>query len=331
MKDWIRQLIACIASEEVGSVRIEEAISIKYQNRPKGVFKYRFNDRRSRQNLRHDLVWVCSPSSYNDPYDSSITVEPDTLMKPVIQGLEKDLISRKLGSKGNAEQIDRILNAGSPVLALQKLIMTEFDQVSRKDRKQFCERLEAQIGAWEEIFKKKLSVSHRDSLKVCSFSETQYSIIMWSHYADQHRGFCIEYETESLLPEHLFLRMLYPVVYSKKLFDGTKYYRAALENMQEFNILFPTLAALHKSPEWKYEKEWRLVIPANMIKAASPWHVPTPKRLYLGSRMTDRNKQQLLRICKKKGIEAHNMHLKAGSFSLKAELIQAVKRTSDHN
>ena len=263
MKDWIRQLIACIASDEVGSIRMEEAISIKHRNRPKSVFKYRFNDRRSRQNLRNDLVWVCSPSSYNDPYDSSITVEPDTLMQPAIQAFVKDFISTELGSKIDTEQIDRILNARSPALALQALIMTEFDQVSRKDRKQFREWLEVQLRAWEEKFKEALSATHKDSLKVCSFSETQYSIIMWSHYADQHRGFCIEYETESLPPEHLLLRMLYPVIYSKKLFDGTKYYRAALENKQGFNILFPTLAALHKSPEWKYEKEWRLVIPAN--------------------------------------------------------------------
>jgi hypothetical protein len=252
-------------------------------------------------------------------------------MQPAIQAFVKDFISTELGSKIDTEQIDRILNARSPALALQALIMTGFDQVSRKDRKQFREWLEVQLRAWEEKFKEALSATHKDSLKVCSFSETQYSIIMWSHYADQHRGFCIEYETESLPPEHLLLRMLYPVIYSKKLFDGTKYYRAALENKQGFNILFPTLAALHKSPEWKYEKEWRLVIPANMIKAASPWRVPTPKRLYLGSRMTDHNKQQILRICKKKGIEVHNMHLKIGSFSLKSELTQAVKRTSGCN
>jgi len=71
----------------------------------------------------------------------------------------------------------------------------------------FREPLAAQLKAWEEAFAKTLTASHKDSLKVCSFSGTQYSIIMWSHYADQHRGFCIEYDTNSLPPENLFVRM----------------------------------------------------------------------------------------------------------------------------
>ena len=53
--------------------------------------------------------------------------------------------------------------------------------------------------------------------------------------------------------------MLFPVVYSPNLFDITKYILAAIESPTSFNNLFGILAALHKSLEWEYEKEWRLL------------------------------------------------------------------------
>ena len=318
-------MVECLASEEIESVRAENAIAIKYLNRPKSVFKYRRNDEKSRYNLENDFVWVCSPTAYNDPYDSSISISPGTLTKTVIQDGVREFIAKELGSEVEAHKVEQILNAPNAALALQELIMTEMDQVPPEGRASFRESLAAQLKAWEDAFGRLLPASHKNSLKVCSFSGTQYSIIMWSHYADQHQGFCIEYDTESLPSENLFMRMLYPVIYSGKLFDGTKYYLAAIRNQSKFNILFPALAALHKSPEWSYEKEWRLIIPANLVKEALPWRVPTPKRVYFGKRMPDGEKGQIIKICKKKGIEVHQMHLADDSFCLGSELVVAAE------
>jgi hypothetical protein len=40
--------------------------------------------------------------------------------------------------------------------------------------------------------------------KVSSSSEVSDSILMWSHYADNHRGFCVEYGLRGLASEHPF-------------------------------------------------------------------------------------------------------------------------------
>ena len=231
----------------------------------------------------------------------------------------REFIAKELGSNVEAHKIEQILNAPNPALALQELIMMRWIECQPEHWASFREPLAAQMKAWEEAFGRALPASHKDSLKVCSFSGTQYSIIMWSHYADQHRGFCIEYDTDSLPPENLFVRMLYPVIYSEKLFDGTKYYLAALRNRATFNSLFPALAALYKSPEWSYEKEWRLVIPANLVREASPWRVPAPKHIYLGSRMPDGEKEQITEICRKKGLNIHQMYLADDSFLLRSK------------
>jgi hypothetical protein len=325
MTDWKKRMVEYLASEEAGAVRVDEAFAIKYQNRPKSVFKYRCNDERSFDNLENDLVWICSPTSYNDPYDSSISITPETLTKTVIQDVVKEFIAKKLGPRVEAHKVEQILNAPSPALALQNLIMIEMDEVPPEQRAMFSEPLESQMQDWEDTFGAMLPASHKGSLKICSFSGTQHSIIMWSHYADKHQGFCIEYDTESLPEGHPFMRMLYPVIYSEKLFDGTNYYLAAIGNQSSFNVLFPTLAALYKSPEWSYEKEWRLVIPANLVKKASPWRVPTPTRVYLGSLISDKDGQRVIEICKKKGIEVHRMQLADDSFCLQSKLIMAAK------
>jgi hypothetical protein len=320
MEEWKKRMVECLSSEDASGIRAEEAIVVKYQNRPNSLFKYRCNNEKARYNLENDLVWVCSPTSYNDPFDSSISIAAETLTKTVIQDVVKEFIAKELGSKVDARKTEQILDAPNPALALQELIMAEMDQVPQEHRERFRGPLEAQMKAWEEAFNRLLPASHKESLKVCSFSETQYSIIMWSHYADQHRGFCVEYDCLSLPPESLFVRMLYPVIYSEKLFEGTKYYLAAIRDQKTFNVLFPALAALHKSPEWSYEKEWRLVIPANLVKKPSLWRVPSAKRVYLGERIPAGEKERIIEICERKSIEVHQMHLADDSFCLRSKV-----------
>lgn len=65
--------------------------------------------------------------------------------------------------------------------------------------------------------------AHKASLKLSSFSETGNSIVMWSHYAAPHTGFCIEYSVHALPADNLTRRFLFPVIYSKDLIDATKY------------------------------------------------------------------------------------------------------------
>lgn len=73
--------------------------------------------------------------------------------------------------------------------------------------------------------------------------------LLWAHYAAEHRGICIQL---SPFEDELFL-IAKKVIYSKK---------------------FPTLVVptppgakqeyyLHKSTDWAYEKEWRVVLPFN--------------------------------------------------------------------
>jgi hypothetical protein len=106
--------------------------------------------------------------------------------------------------------------------------------------------------------------------KLCSLSSVGDSVIMWSHYADHHKGFCIEYDLEPLKPEHPFRHNLYPVAYSENLYDLRPYAEQLVaKNREEFHTMYPLLAMLHKFDGWSYEHEWRLISkkrPSSKIK-----------------------------------------------------------------
>jgi hypothetical protein len=171
----------------------------------------------SLQNLEQDCVWVCSPTAYNDPFDSSLSISIDVLLKGVIRDGVKNIVESELTGQIDPEKLSQILESANPGLALQELFMVK-DGLSKEDQANYRQWLMVQMDKYERLAASKLPESHKESLKICSFSETPDSIIMWSHHADQHRGFCIEYGVEDLPPSDGFVRMLFPVVYSERLF-----------------------------------------------------------------------------------------------------------------
>lgn len=83
------------------------------------------------------------------------------------------------------------------------------------------------------------------------FSEEPASMLMWSHYADNHQGMVLKYEFFNLdLEKHRDVFMgLNPVIYTDDLLNLEKYKGVRKK------ISISTLAAISKSKEWSYEKE----------------------------------------------------------------------------
>lgn len=145
---------------------------------------------------------------------------------------------------------------------------------------------------------------------------------MWSHYADNHQGFRLEYDLESLEANHPFRKYLYPVIYSSQLYDLTPWAKKlAIEDRQEFNPDCPLLGVLHKFNGWKYEEEWRVVSVTEAVIEDHNWPVPSPTRIFAGSRMEASKNKELLAICEQKKIEVHQMRLANDRFELLPELL----------
>lgn len=94
-------------------------------------------------------------------------------------------------------------------------------------------------------------------------SANSTSNLMWSHYADSHRGFCIEYRSNQLAAERIYYHKELPKLnlcdlmppYSKTIADedhvGHKIWHALRSKLEE----------------WSYEEEYRFNLSKDMLTA----------------------------------------------------------------
>lgn len=124
-------------------------------------------------------------------------------------------------------------------------------------------------------------------LQVCCFSSIKDSILMWSHYSNEHKGFCIEYDLDDLLGRYFPVN---PVRYSNKMPLITKDAKNLMDGIYQ------------KAEEWSYENEWRIIF----NKCGNEFvKMPIPKAIYFGCNISNDLKVSLIDICKRKEIECY--------------------------
>ena len=103
-------------------------------------------------------------------------------------------------------------------------------------------------------------------LGIFCLTEENNNILMWSHYAAQHQGFCIEFERskENDLNDDSCIPVIYP-----DSDDVPKTNTNDLETKKAFAEIATT-----KSKLWKYEAEWRMI-----SKKKGGKHYPLPGKL----------------------------------------------------
>ena len=163
-----------------------------------------------------------------------------------------------------------------------------------------------------------------EQCRVTCLSEKMDSPLMWSHYANKHFGFCIEYDfTYSMLTRYPDLNMakimLLPVIYSEKrpllskLITDAKFKIQYMKN----KIVPPTIiesivyGLLFKSVDWSYEHEWR-IIGINMTKPTMK--LPCARKVYLGANIEETARNKIIEIANRKHIPVYQMSLSADKY-----------------
>lgn len=155
--------------------------------------------------------------------------------------------------------------------------------------------------------------------RVTCLSERMDSPLMWSHYANKHYGFCLEYDfTHTMVRRYPDLNMakimLLPVIYSEKrpllskAITNPKYMVEYMRTKKIPNEVIESIVygMLFKSADWSYEREWR-IIGINMDKPFMK--LPPARKLFLGANIEDTAKEQLIAIARKKHIPVFQMYL----------------------
>lgn len=102
----------------------------------------------------------------------------------------------------------------------------------------------------------------RRRMRVLCLCDNDRSILMWSHYADQHRGVVLGFDTAAM--ENGLRRPLEPIEYDDKLpqlIDPQAWMRTVFFGLaQQPELKNVRKWALVKHANWRYEGEWRLVL-----------------------------------------------------------------------
>lgn len=95
-------------------------------------------------------------------------------------------------------------------------------------------------------------LDEKKKTRVCSLSTNPENELMWTFYADNHRGIVIEVELDELGISDELTRVKYIKQNEFREEDGT--------NVDAKYLL------MRKLPEWKYEKEWRVLTESEFVK-----------------------------------------------------------------
>ena len=132
---------------------------------------------------------------------------------------------------------------------------------------------------WEHIKKLKKGV------RICSLSTSKDNALLWAHYANEHKGCCIEVEVaEDLSWKRIDVNYCssFPIL------------RSGQSDDEIIDMLFRT-----KSDYWSYEDEVRFVKRLPLSKDGKPHKANLPvkvKKIYLGVRVTTEEKDRIVRI-----------------------------------
>lgn len=314
MGNWIDSYTQLLSGEEIDERNISRASNIKACNLPNHIYKFRAVNDYSVQNLRDSTIWLCSADQYNDPYECSAKLDLFQLSIETSRRRFREIASfARLGDRLDDATLAHAEQADDPMREIALALLRGHEPPLSEDN------IEQLINGLFSVAAEVSSgtIRHQNAvlqrgMKICSFSERNDSIVMWGHYADSHKGFCMEYATSDL--DDFRRYALFPVVYSDELFDATRYVLRSM--VGGTNNLYGMLAASRKSSDWSYEKEWRLILPLGESYVDSNFAMPRPSAIYLGSRIPAAHRQLLLEIADAIQVPWREMELDLGKFRL---------------
>ena len=194
---------------------------------PPILYKYRNFDARSISMLANNQLYFASPLLFNDPFDC-------------------------LGQEHVFENV-------SPE-SLEKLALASGVSVSDLTPEKAA-TFEAMVRADPEILKlidahKQLQKKHMEVFGILSLTECNDSILMWSHYAHYHSGFCIGFKNGFGLDETLIKKISYTDKRDNDLAD--QYFKTEGMDEEQKQNFYWNLLFFNKYIDWAYEREWRI-------------------------------------------------------------------------
>lgn len=288
---WRAEYEASILGKTTNILRANQIVQSHF---PKSLFRYgAFDDKGYWKDLiLHNKLHISTPYSFNDPFDCELSFTKDALLIPESKAATIKYLKKKF--RIMEYDINRIKLSTD----LWKDIETVVNHYGAKVDQEKAD-IASILNDLDDRFKKHIGI-------IC-LSRRPDSILMWSHYANYHTGFCIEFNTEQ--PSEL-RNKIYPVIYQEQRNNLTE---AFLQRKKRW----AAIASICKSSDWSYENEWRIVMYVRPdLTVIDPVFVSVPgliKSIYLGVKV---DKQFEKEIVKSLSIPIYKMEMANDSYSL---------------
>lgn len=236
---------------------------------PKKLYKYRPWTERTRELLSRHRLFFASPLTFNDPFDCGLDVLcSGATNQEIVEAVAFGQVREKHPKMPRHEMVEATKQVGAAI----------FKNHLEEVRDTFIEKVRTEI------------TNHCGVFCLCELND---DILMWSHYADCHKGVCLEFSAidESADP----FTNISPVVYGD---DFPTVNLHALVTNADLRQSAPWM--LTKATRWSYEKEWRA------LEYSGPGPKPfDPKNLtgvILGCQMPDENRREVRAVIEASGL-----------------------------
>jgi len=238
--------------------------------------------------LRNGTIRFSSPKVLNDPFELKPHISALAPKNEIHSGFETKL------PKILAEEYEKLpaeFREQVPLSRLRELANTQLPQL----KAQLQEYTEMVVPMTQRI----ISENFEKMVGILCLTESPENLLMWAHYADSHQGFVVEFDADSPFFDQRKspkddLRHLRKVVYREQRPS------LVLSEMEDFSPF------LTKGVDWRYEAEWRMMIPLSSASAVIG-DGPTAVHLFefprsairsviLGCRMLEAKEEEIRRV-----------------------------------
>jgi hypothetical protein len=258
-------------------------VAKRYDTLPNIIYLYYpFNENLLRM-IYEPYVWFSKTETFNDPYELPNVIEYDWTAAEFLNEVRFAYPhSRKKDGWGNQ------FKSSEDAFAYFQL----------NDTKTLEEIAKARISSIEDTFKK---------FKISCFSRCFDNILMWSHYANKHRGVVIGYYLSKITSsdEKIIASDVDYRHHKKKIRAG----ESAGKITDILRTEYATRKILTKHPLWSYEQEFRLLTIDDNFCGQYKIPKDSIKEVFFGVNMDSAVRKSLIAATKKLEIELFDMKM----------------------
>ena len=352
-----------------------ELLNGKDTHFPKSLFKFYSPTSDNIIDIKKQRLWFAHPNYFNDPFDCHTGYDVTNYEKhSLLEHIKNTGFANSENSKNGftKEEFNRIYNS-LPEYEYNWMRNAEeywdaIRKISENKSKEFQSEIYDLRQKFQRDVERKIDKLREVNIRIACFSglksdgfppnhtDFEFMINMWSHYASNHKGFCVEYDITQLHPENLLplenksiledekaylsnktklvlSAGLFPVIYTSNRVNipKTKLKKIKLDddgnikhNSDIDSLLYKTY--IIKSAKLNYEKEWRIIIDGEICKYFdNKIHFPFIKKIFLGCKMNTHNIDILLEIAEELNVEIVLMAMNDKKFYLEPQRLDSYK------